>query len=438
VHVDALAHAGEPVAGGLGSHRGRAVPVVEHLDLDHGPHGDRDAGPGVRPGVLAHVGQRLLHDPVRRQPDGGRHGPVDAVEHDLDVTGQQVGQVDEPRQRGAPGRLVGAQEPEQLAHVGERLPPGGGDPGERVGGDLGVLGRGVAGAVGLHDDDREPVRDDVVHLPGDPGALVGGRQRDPLLGVAGDPVAALDDGVDVGLAGARGRAERPADHHERGHRQHVRNRVAQREVAAEPGDPVDRGHDRRTQPDDQRGQSGAPAAEPGSRVDRDRERDLGVHRDVGDHDLQCARESHRGEDQRRPLTPPPQRQRLQRDEDGAPRLRDGEVQRSRQRQADHDHRIEDASQARAEPPRPAYVVDGLHRPTVGGPGGAVVSPRDDADRPGGVSGGRLGLARFDQRVVSERWSSRGDVVTASRGPAASDRPGHRRQSGRAPGSTSVW
>jgi hypothetical protein len=49
---------------------------------------------------------------------------------------------------------------------------------------------------------------------------------------------------------------------------------------------------------------------------------------------------------------------------------------------------------------------------------------------------RRGLARLDHRVGSQRWSSRGDAVTASRGPAASCRPGCCRWPGRAPGSGS--
>ena len=67
---------------------------------------------------------------------------------------------------------------------------------ERACRGLGILLGGVATAVGLRDDDRERVRDDVVHLARDPGPL--GRRRQLGLVVALDlealgPVAQRGD-----------------------------------------------------------------------------------------------------------------------------------------------------------------------------------------------------------------------------------------------------
>ena len=72
------------------------------------------------------------------------------------------------------------QQAEHLAHLGQRGPAGVADGGECLLGLLGRRVRGVQASVGLDDHDRQPVRDHVVDLAGDPGPLV----RDGQLGLA--------------------------------------------------------------------------------------------------------------------------------------------------------------------------------------------------------------------------------------------------------------
>ena len=67
-HGDPLADADQPVA--VPGARDRALPVVAHLQLERLiPVPEVDLGPGTGSGVLDHVGQCLLHDPVGRQLD---------------------------------------------------------------------------------------------------------------------------------------------------------------------------------------------------------------------------------------------------------------------------------------------------------------------------------------------------------------------------------
>ena len=74
----------------------------------------------------------------------------------------------------------------------------------------GVVLGGVPRAVGLHHHHRQPVGDDVVHLARDPGPLVGGRQRDLLLGLEARSWAPRS--TSASTYAARVRPERPSAH----------------------------------------------------------------------------------------------------------------------------------------------------------------------------------------------------------------------------------
>src|SRR5690606_3684298 len=112
---DALAHAEQAVSAAGGRVVVGAAAVVEDGDLDVRSHpDDADLGPRLGAGVLLHIGQGLLHDPVGGQADGG--GELGAL----------VGAGDLDAQSGAaerPGEFV------------EAVQAGGG-----LGGRLGVAG----------------------------------------------------------------------------------------------------------------------------------------------------------------------------------------------------------------------------------------------------------------------------------------------------------
>ena len=84
--------------------------------------------------------------------------------------------------------------------------------------------RGVPRAVGLHHDHRQAVGHHVVHLPGDPGPLVQRRQLDLLRRLALDPLAALDQRVDVRPADPAEGAQRPGGDDDRGDGEQVGDR----------------------------------------------------------------------------------------------------------------------------------------------------------------------------------------------------------------------
>src|SRR5690242_9795179 len=83
---DALAHAEQPVPAAGGVVEVPAGAVVEDGDLDVGSDAyDADLGPRVGAGVLPHVGQGLLDDPVRGQVDGGGQAGALVAAGDLDA-----------------------------------------------------------------------------------------------------------------------------------------------------------------------------------------------------------------------------------------------------------------------------------------------------------------------------------------------------------------
>ena len=123
------------------------------------------------------------------------------------------------RQRLAVRARLGPQDAEQAAHLGQRLAARVADRAQRGGGGRRALLGARRRAVGLHDDDRQRVRDDVVQLAGDPGALERGADRGLLIALERQQPVALLQRVELRPARAPPRAERRRQqhgHHRRG------------------------------------------------------------------------------------------------------------------------------------------------------------------------------------------------------------------------------
>lgn len=232
---------------------------------------------GLGVGVLADVGQGLLHDPVRGQVDAGRQrlrlalrGDGDrearrpARRHQLGQPGQAGGRLQRRRARGV---VVLAQQ----AQRGLQLPQRGGRGPGQVGEDLlGLLGVGegqVGGRAGLGVGQGHVVGHHVVELSGDAHPLLGDAQPGLLLagplGVLGPGLHGLEVGAPQPghVAGGEGqhqpeeRADRPQQQREvvHGVGDHGRADHAHQGGDAvdagglplgEGGEPVQRRHDR--------------------------------------------------------------------------------------------------------------------------------------------------------------------------------------------------
>jgi hypothetical protein len=133
-----------------------------------------------RPGVLERVGQRLLHDPVRRDVDARRQLDRLALDHDLDWQPRRTGARDElveppqaRRRRERQLRLVVAQQPQRTAHLAERLLARVLDHVERAPCLVDVVVEHPPAPARLQHNEADRVGDDVVQLAGDPRALLG-------------------------------------------------------------------------------------------------------------------------------------------------------------------------------------------------------------------------------------------------------------------------
>ena len=145
--------------------------------------------------MLEDVGQRLLHDPVRREVDArGQAVQVpDGLQFDRDAgrphLGHQVVQPAQTRLRRDRAVVPAGEQAEQPAHLGQPLAARVLDGRQRGTGGVGVGVDGPLAGLGLDDDDAHAVRDEVVQLAGDAGAFVGDRlrrvRRPVLLGVLG-------------------------------------------------------------------------------------------------------------------------------------------------------------------------------------------------------------------------------------------------------------
>ncbi|MDI2023880.1 hypothetical protein PJL18_04429 [Paenarthrobacter nicotinovorans] len=148
--------------------------------------GIRDSG-GLGAGVLHNVGEGFLDDAVGGEFSSGRKGPprgaylLEAhLEGRRPEAQEQFIQVREPGLRACGGVLVRAQDAQEPPHFAQRVPSRGGDGGQSFGGKFRFGCSGVPCPVRLRDDHGQRVRHDVVHLPGNVGAFVGGGQF-PLL-----------------------------------------------------------------------------------------------------------------------------------------------------------------------------------------------------------------------------------------------------------------
>ena len=134
----------------------------------------------MRSGVLKHVGQTLLDDPVGRQVQpAGQDGQVAAGTH-VDLHSRltdlcnQVAEFSQAR-LGCQGQLAVAlaEQAQQAAQLGHGLPPGLLDRFECLRGGVAARPEHPPLGRGLNHDDAQAVRDDIVQFAGDPGSFGG-------------------------------------------------------------------------------------------------------------------------------------------------------------------------------------------------------------------------------------------------------------------------
>jgi hypothetical protein len=152
--------------------------AVGDLDLEHVRRPAQDDLRAAAAAVLERVGETLLDQPEGGQVDAGRQRPGPSLDAQLDVepgvarAGDERAEAIERGLRGVVGVLaVGAQDAEQAAHLGQRLAAGRLDRAQRADRGVRVAVEHAARGPGLHDHDRDRMRDDVVQLAGDPYAL---------------------------------------------------------------------------------------------------------------------------------------------------------------------------------------------------------------------------------------------------------------------------
>ena len=141
-------------------------------------------------GMADHVGQRLLGHPVGRGLDraGQRRAAPPHAELDRDARGaaafDQLVDVGEGGRRPARRRAVGtgAQDVDQRAELVERVLARRLDRRQRALGQLGLLVDQVQGGPGLHVDQGQVVRHDVVELARDAQLLLAGPSSRLLRG----------------------------------------------------------------------------------------------------------------------------------------------------------------------------------------------------------------------------------------------------------------
>ena len=226
VERDALAHAdqaaalaqqGAAVEAGvrvLGRIADRAVVGDLDLEVAHAVAHGHDRAPG--PGVAQAVGQALLDDAVGGEVHAG--GELDRLALDLQVglqarvvraveQGVEVGERGLGRERGL--LLGAAQHAEQPAHLHQRGAAGLLDGGEGVARGLAVVVDHAARGAGLDDHEAHGVRDHVVELARDAGALLHHCAGGALLALGLDRARLL-----LELAGQQmAVAQRPAGQH---------------------------------------------------------------------------------------------------------------------------------------------------------------------------------------------------------------------------------
>ena len=170
--------------------------------------------------VLAGVGQALLHDPVRRAADLARASRAASSTRSsywtrmparlgLGTSAARSPNVGCGRSRDRAGSSSRST-PRTCAQVGERLvrlglDQLGGLP-HLVGGQVGAVGQ----RPGVHGDQADPVGQHVVHLPGDPGALVRPALLDAQLPARPRPARPGRAASTAARVASRGTCPRPA------------------------------------------------------------------------------------------------------------------------------------------------------------------------------------------------------------------------------------
>ena len=210
---DALAHAdqplpaaGEPVGGGA------VGDVVGDLDLEHLRRPAQDDPRPAAAAVLERVGQALLHERKAVRSTPGASGAGSALDAQLHV---EPG-VARARDEGAEALERGCGEWSASWPSGRRMPSGGASRSaprdrsastraQRADRGVGVAVEHAARRAGLHDHDRDRVRDDVVQLARDPHALARHRVALALAALALELLGARRR---ARRSGARGRGRR--------------------------------------------------------------------------------------------------------------------------------------------------------------------------------------------------------------------------------------
>jgi hypothetical protein len=139
---------------------------------------DLDAGVN-RAGVLERVGQRLLDDAIHRHVHAGSQRGGIALGDELDIQPAPARLLEQRAEALDPGLwrerhvAVGpAQRAERPAHLAECRAARALDRLERLARALGIAVEYAPRALGLHDHEPDVVRDDVVELACDAGALL--------------------------------------------------------------------------------------------------------------------------------------------------------------------------------------------------------------------------------------------------------------------------
>ncbi len=183
--------------------------------------GEGDRRGGGASGVLEGVGQGLLDHAVdgelAARGEGARGRSVVQFQVDRQARSpyavDEGGQFVERRLRCAVRvRVVVAQDAQEAAEFGQRLPAGRADGFEGLARALRALACRVGAAVRESCDDRQVVADDVVHLPGDPRAFGGGREFGLLVAFVLQPLCPLDQRLGVLAPGAYRDAQQDDEH----------------------------------------------------------------------------------------------------------------------------------------------------------------------------------------------------------------------------------
>ena len=210
VRLDPLAHSDDSQPRSVRRRRAAGpAPVVGDLDLQLVVEiPNRDQGTR-RTGVLDHVGERLLDDPVRGEVERLRkrdplalHGKLDGQPARPRLLDQPVQVVDPGLRRQRPLVILARSTPSERRMSASAVARRPLDRLQRLAGALGIALEDPARPFCLHDDHPDAVGDDVVELARDAGALVAHGDTSSLL------LLAL--GGDEAKCGAPGRCGRRA------------------------------------------------------------------------------------------------------------------------------------------------------------------------------------------------------------------------------------